>query len=67
MLKDLACVVSADSRHITNPISHDYEEVRDLRPYQDLFGSNLPPATALNFIADGSGQVPASTYEVCLN
>ncbi|XP_060753669.1 nephrin [Neoarius graeffei] len=52
-----------DSRHITNPISHDYEEVRDLWPYQDLFGSNLPPATALNFIADGSGQVPASTYE----
>ncbi|XP_026790730.3 LOW QUALITY PROTEIN: nephrin [Pangasianodon hypophthalmus] len=52
-----------DSRHITNPISHDYEEVRDFGPYQDLFGSNLPPATALNFGADGSGQVPASTYE----
>ncbi|MCJ8740330.1 hypothetical protein PDJAM_G00057640 [Pangasius djambal] len=51
------------SRHITNPISHDYEEVRDFGPYQDLFGSNLPPATALNFGADGSGQVPASTYE----
>ncbi|XP_058269543.1 nephrin isoform X2 [Hemibagrus wyckioides] len=49
-----------DSRHITNPISHDYEEVKDFGPYQDLFGSNLP---ALNFGVDGAGQIPASTYE----
>ncbi|KAF4086267.1 hypothetical protein AMELA_G00104930 [Ameiurus melas] len=52
-----------DSSYITNPISHDYEEVRDFGPYQDLYGSNLPPATALNFRADVSGRVPAFNYE----
>ncbi|XP_060744670.1 nephrin [Tachysurus vachellii] len=52
-----------DSRHITNLFSHDYEEVRDFGPYQDLFESNLPPAAALNYGADRSGQIPASTYK----
>lgn len=69
VVKDLACITSpppADSRHITNPFNHDYEEVKDFGPYQDLFGSNFPPATELNFGTKGSDQVPASTYEVCL-
>ncbi|KAF7700292.1 hypothetical protein HF521_003250 [Silurus meridionalis] len=52
-----------DSRHITNPISHDYEEVRDFGPYQDLFGSNVPHASAQTFGADASGHIPASIYE----
>ncbi|KAF5889542.1 nephrin isoform X1, partial [Clarias magur] len=33
-----------DSRNITNPISHDYEEVRDIGPYQYLFESNREPS-----------------------
>ncbi|XP_047676954.1 nephrin isoform X2 [Tachysurus fulvidraco] len=51
------------SRHITNLFSHDYEEVRDFGPYRDPFQLNLPPATALNYGADRSGQIPASIYE----
>ncbi|TSK49690.1 Nephrin [Bagarius yarrelli] len=52
-----------EGRHITNPINHDYEDVRDFGTYQDLIGSNLTPATALHFGADGFGQIPASAYE----
>ncbi|KAG9264674.1 nephrin isoform X1 [Astyanax mexicanus] len=33
------------SRYGLNPLSHEYEEVRDWRTYDDLQASTLPPAT----------------------
>ncbi|XP_053363734.1 nephrin [Clarias gariepinus] len=38
-----------DSRNITNPFNHDYEEVRDIGPYQDLFGLNRLPSTTSTY------------------
>ncbi|XP_062872517.1 nephrin [Trichomycterus rosablanca] len=51
------------SRNIMNPISHDYEEVRDYGAYQDLLGSTLLPITAHNLTADGPSWAPPTTYE----
>ncbi|XP_066538345.1 nephrin [Hoplias malabaricus] len=48
------------TRHGLNPLTHDYEEVRDWRPYEDLLTSTLPPLQG--FGLDRQGRTPLPTY-----
>ncbi|XP_072547806.1 nephrin [Salminus brasiliensis] len=50
------------SRHGLNPVGHEYEEVRDWRPYEDLPAYTLPPATAQGFGVDRPGRTPLPSY-----
>ncbi|KAL6471544.1 hypothetical protein MHYP_G00201940 [Metynnis hypsauchen] len=46
-----------------NPLSHEYEEVRDWRPYEDLLAPTLPPVTVQGFGVDRLGRTPLPAYQ----
>ncbi|XP_036421159.1 nephrin [Colossoma macropomum] len=51
------------SRPGLNPLSHEYEEVRDWRPYEDLLAPTVPPVTVQGFGVDRQARTPLPAYQ----